>query len=220
MKTAISRGLKKIGLTDHAYRHQTEGVRLKKMDQYIREAYAMKDAYKNDIEVLVGMEFNLLDLDGGTDIMKEYQDAIELKLLGVHKAARYSDAKSCYYLLLIQALKNARRRSDVVNAVTGAYLKAIERYPVDIIAHPAYVAKINIGKLAKACADKHIKLEINARHQNWSDDEVRAALDTNVEFILGSDAHRARAIGVHGYADRFIRTHGIPLDRVVNAADI
>ncbi len=219
IETAISRGLTKIGLTDHAYCHMSEGIRLKKMDQYIKDAYAMKAAYKDDIEVLVGMEYNILNLNGDTDILDAYKDAIELKLLGVHKAARYSNFKSYYYFLFIQIAQRARRRADVVQAVTDAHIKAFERYKIDIFAHPGSLAKLDVGRLAEVCAAKNIKMEINARHQDWTESDVRAALDTKVEFILGSDAHWAKAVGEHGYADAFIRKHGIPLNRVVNAAD-
>ena len=217
IEAAIKKGLTKIGLTDHAYRHQLEGVPLGRLDDYLSEAYALKEKYKKDIDVIVGMEFNLLDIEGRVDIPKGYEKAFELKLLGSHKAARYGDMKSYYYLLMVQALKKERQPKKVIEIATGAYIKAVERYKIDILAHPGYVTRVDMGRLAAVCEKTGTLIEINARHQNMTDTDIRAVLDTGAKFILGSDGHRPEAIGVHEYADRFIKANDIPLERIVNA---
>ena len=217
---AIEKGLTKVGISDHAHRHIAYGVKLPHTMEYLRNAQDLKRAYKNDIEVLIGMEFDLLDLDGNIDMPKGLEKEFDIRLLGMHKATRYSNLKSFNYLILAQSNRWLRNRPTVVNANTDAFIAAIQRHKIDVLVHPNYIAKLDMGSIAKACAEQGTLLEINARHQDLSPEDVKAVLATDVKFVLGSDAHKAEQIGRHGYAEQFIETYGIDISRIVNAKHV
>jgi len=217
---AIEKGLTKVGVTDHAHRHMAYGVKLHHTGEYLRNAKDLKRAYKNDIDVLIGMEFDLLDLDGNIDIPKGYEKEFDIRLLGMHKATRYNNLKSFNHLILAQGNKWLRTRPSVVKANTDAFITAIQRHKIDVLVHPNYIAKLNMGEVAKACAEQGTLLEINARHQDMEPEDVKAVLATEAKFVLGSDAHKAERIGQHGYAEQFIKTYGIDISRIVNAKHV
>lgn len=218
--SAIEKGLVKIGITDHAYRHTAYGVKRHALDGYLKNAMDLKKAYRKEIEVLVGLEFDLIDLDGHIDIPSGYEDAFDIKLLGVHKATRYSDFKSFSYLLAAQTSNQIRYSKKVMEANTQAFVAAVAQYDIDVLVHPNYITKVDMGKVAKACAAKGTLLEINARHEDMTKADMTAVLATDVKFVLGSDAHKAAHIGRHGYVERFIKDHGLNITRIVNAKSI
>jgi len=218
--SAIEKGLTKVGVTDHAHRHMAYGVKLHHTGEYLRNAQDLKRVYKNDIDVLVGMEFDLLDLDGNIDMPKGFEKEFDIRLLGMHKATRYSNVKSLGSLILAQGNRWLRKSPGIINANTNAFVTAIQRHNIDVLVHPNYIAKLDMGKVAKACAEQGTLLEINARHQDLEPEDVKAVLATDVKFVLGSDAHKADQIGRHGYAEQFIETYGIEISRIVNAEHV
>ena len=215
----VGKGLKKIALTDHAYLHMAYGVSMRRLDEYLKEAYELKKAYNRDIEVLVGMEFNLLDTEGNIDIPLGYADEFELKLIGVHKLTKYSNFKSIVYMMGYQLFDKIRYSRKVLDINTKSYIAAIENNDIDIVAHPSNIARVDFKALAETCERTNTLLEINARHPDLRKGDVEKVLETKANFILGSDSHRAESIGECGYGSRFIEENSIPLNRVVNAFD-
>jgi putative hydrolase len=217
--SAINKGLKKIALTDHAYLHMAFGVKMNKIDKYLKDAYELKKSFNSQIEVLVGMEFNLLGLDGTVDIPKGYEDEFELKLIGDHKFAKYKDIKSFMFMIGFQLSEKKRYSKDVLKANTNAYISAIENNNIDIIAHPSNMVKLDIKTLAKVCEKTDTLLEINSRHPDLKPMDVKEILATKADFILGSDSHKSSDIGECEYGEKFILENKIPLKRVVNAVN-
>ena len=59
-------------------------------------------------------------------------------------------------------------------------------------------------------------IELNTRHFNFSSEDIRDMLETGVNFIVSSDAHRACRIGCVDNALEMVKKYNIPTERIVN----
>ncbi len=60
-------------------------------------------------------------------------------------------------------------------------------------------------------------LEINNQHGHLTVEEIKIAMQENVQFMIGSDAHHIKDIGVYDNAIKRALEAGLTLDRIVNA---
>lgn len=165
------------------------GVRGRKLDHLRREMDRLKAKYSDKIEVLFGIESNLVGY-GLTDIPKDLLDVFDVRLLAFHKGGRYCDGFG--FARCLESLHAGG--SDPVKTAE-ALLTAGEKYKIDIFAHPGLYVKCDIPTLARGAKELGIKLEINAARVTMSDEELRQAADIGAEFIIGSDAHWPSRVG-------------------------
>ncbi len=203
-------GLKEYAITDHGCRH-IFGIRKKKI-QSLKNDIIKASANKN-VKVYMGLEFNLLGNNGETDFVETKKDLFDIKLVGAHLGA-WVGIKSFFTFYLPNLLnKNSKKR---IEKNTDAYIKAIKKYHFDVITHPNEFIKVNIKRLAKACAENNCYLELNEKHMNLTNEDVQKILETDCKFIIGSDAHAKERILSVEKVKNFIKDTKIPLDRVAN----
>ena len=99
---------------------------------------------------------------------------------------------------------------------TDAYIKAIKKYNIDIVTHPQEYVRVNLVRLAEACAENNCYLEINNKHLNITDEEIQELLKTDVKFIISSDAHKKENILRVERALEFVARNNIPEERIAN----
>ena len=87
---AISCGLKTVAVSEHGPGHMFFGVRGRKLGHLRREMDRLKEKYSDKIEVLFGIESNLVGY-GLTDIPKDLLDMFDVRLLAFHKGGRPGD---------------------------------------------------------------------------------------------------------------------------------
>ena len=58
VKVAISKGIKKIGISDHGYKNVAYGVKIDDFEKMREEIDILNEKYKNQIEILLGVECN------------------------------------------------------------------------------------------------------------------------------------------------------------------
>ena len=75
-------GLKQVAITDHGFSHVAFGLRRYQMENYIKDCKAASEKY--GIDVLVGIESNILGIDGGADLREEDFDKFDVYLCGNH----------------------------------------------------------------------------------------------------------------------------------------
>jgi len=85
VEAARRRGLKKIVISDHGFRHIGIGMSVRDIDKIRYEIERVSSKYK-DIEVLMGVEANLIGIDGTIDIPWQYIKDFDIILMGFHKA--------------------------------------------------------------------------------------------------------------------------------------
>ena len=214
--SAKQAGLREIGCTEHGFSHLFRGLKRKELPRYVSE---LRDAEKKTgVRALLGLENNVCGISGLCDFTPRDLAAFELYVIGIHVLVRYeklTDSKLGLGSWLRTQLHVKPSRS-LVRFTTKAYIAAIERNPVDIVAHLNYCCFADPVEVAKCCRDHGTYLEISSKKQHLSDEELSRVADTGVRFVIDSDAHSAERIGDLSLAMEQVRRVGIPEDRIDN----
>lgn len=212
VKQAENLQLKSIAITEHAYK---ANYAIKKGDQekIHNDILAIKDKYK--VNILWGIEANLISRDGDIDVSDEELKDLDLVILGYHKLTKVGFKEffkfSLPNILCIKPTKKQRERN------TKAYLKALDKHRVSIIAHLQYgKCYVNVKEIATECAKRNIYIELNGKRINFSKQDIKDMLDTDVMFIIDSDAHHPLHVGKNHRAFNLIEKYNIPLERIAN----
>lgn len=210
-------GLKQIAITDHGFNHLLFGLKRKKLDDLRAE---IQEAEKlTGIKVLMGMESNLISLDGDTDMRQEDLDKFDIYLLGIHEVLKYKKFSDFYNIMLrnYTAYKLGKKPSDkVIENTTKAYINAVKNNPIDILTHINYKCCCDLKEVAKACADYGTYIELNTKKRHVSPEEVDLMASTGVRFVVDSDAHSADRVGDTKIADELIKDCKFPLEQIDN----
>ncbi len=213
---AKERGLLKLAITDHGHGHTVYGIKSKKVP--LMKELCEKASRETGVDVLLGVESNILGVSGKTDMKDKDIEYMDVYLAGIHKLIAYDKLKEWFMLFgkNFTARHFHRPSESLIKRNTEVYINAIKQNPIDILTHPGFCAFINAYDVAKCCADYGTLFEIDARKKHLEDSEWEQVLKTDVKFVIDSDAHSPEKIGVIGQAEDLIKRVGIPLDRIVN----
>lgn len=127
---------------------------------------------------------------------------------------RYPGPKDFMHFMLPKSSSSGAVRQN-----TSAVAKAFERYPVFQVSHPGYGLPVDKRALAAAAAKRGCALEINAKHPEFTADELRGCLQEGVSFIVGSDAHSPQRVGDFRAALERAEEAGVPPSRILNSSE-
>lgn len=220
VEAAIDKGLKEIAICDHGPGHQLYGVKKKEIFRMRKIIDELNKEYK-EINIILGLEANVMDYRGNIDVDEEILEVLDILLLGFHYGIipKHKDARFKFYFLnpVSKVLPLLEKRMVKLN--TQTLIKAINKYPVDLITHPGSKAKLDIKKLARAAYKRGTALEINSSHSQLSVKNIKIALTEKVEFYINSDAHRPSTVGnVSKGIERAVEAK-VPIYRIKNAKD-
>ena len=207
VQAAISAGLKTIAITDHAPDHFF-GVWPWKLKKRRKEIEALRQKYPQ-IEILCGLETNLVSSKGKIDVTKNQRKELDVCLMGFHRTA------GCF-LHPFFAFKMLFGK-NMIERNTNAYINAIENNKIDVVTHLKQYINVDCGKIAEAAAKNGTLIEINNRHLFFNEQDIKDMLATDCKFIINSDAHRAKNVGKVDVAVEFAQKYNIPIERIVNA---
>lgn len=204
VNAANSLGLQEIAITDHGFRHLfgTNKKNLAKARELVDEINQT-----SPVKVLLGIEADIISEDGTLDVDNETLAMIDILIAGYHKMIKTDFAG--YF-------GSKDDSPDAIQRNTNAYLNAIKKYPITIIAHLNYGVKVDVRQIANACANENICIEINNRHLYFSDDEAQALIDSDCMLIVDSDAHSRDEIAKVDKAFDFIKKHDFKSENFVN----
>ena len=205
IEAALAQGLTKIAISDHGMGHVSYGIR--KPDKYLETIAAMKKEYAGRIEVLSGIECNLLGEAGQTEMSKELLSCFDVKILGYHKFIATKGFSYTAYCYLTS-------RRDI-GRNTAAVRKALETGYFDILAHPGYAMPVDLSVIAEVCRETKTLFEINEKHTEMNSVLLQLAAAQGTEFILSSDAHSPGKVGKAPRGEGLVSAAGIG-ERVVN----
>ncbi|MDE7214907.1 MAG: PHP domain-containing protein, partial [Clostridia bacterium] len=118
-------GLKEIGITDHGFNHLLFGLKRKVLGDLRKE---IQDAERlTGVKVLMGMESNLISVDGETDMKSGDLEHFDIYLCGIHEVLKYKSFGDFKNIMLknYTAYKFGKRPADKVIATpTTAYVNA------------------------------------------------------------------------------------------------
>lgn len=211
-------GLKEIAITDHGYTHIAFGLKRRETQAYIKDC---KDATeKYGVRVLVGLEANILGVEGGSDLTERDFENFDVYLAGNHVAARYAGWNNFWGYGMANVIPRKlgfKPTQKLIEKNTKAYVNVIKTNPIDAVTHLNFLCPSNALEVARCAEDFGTYIELNSKKQHLTDDELCEIVQkTNVRFIVNSDAHNAVRIGDTALVDEQLARIGFPMDRIDN----
>lgn len=212
---ASNKGLKQIAITDHGFNHRFYGVHRREIPQIKEEILVAEEV--TGVDILLGVESNLISLNGDIDVREEDFENLDLLLMGFHKAVRMHSVKDSFKLGLSNVLgSNFAPSKERIDRNTTAYLKAIDRYPIDILTHLNHNCPVNTLAVARLAKQKGILIELNGKRIDFTDKDIDDMVAEGVKFIVNSDAHKPEKVGEVNEGINLIFRKNIPTSQVVN----
>lgn len=195
---AAQKGLAAVAITDHGPAMPGGPHRY-----HFGNLYVLPEK-ENNVEILRGIEANIIDQDGRIDLPVQYLRQLDIVWAGLH----------------IPCFQPATRSIN-----TKALLNALENPYVDGIVHPGNPEfPIDEEALVRAAAEKSKMLEINnssfiARRGSKTGcrEIAMLALRYHVLLALNSDAHYAKDVGCYEESLALARETGISAAQVINS---
>ena len=198
VEAAYKLGLDTIVLSEHGPGHYLYGLKVEDLPQIRSEIDRLREIYQpKGLKILLGLESNIVGLDGELDVDDKIIDQLDILLMGYHYGATpvgFTDAVGLYWTSQIGKLIGSRE-DHAKDIMTQAYLKAMERYPIDIITHPGSKGKVHIQEVAKGAVKTDTALEISSKHDELSVESLRLIKDIDVKLYIDSDAHEPERVG-------------------------
>ena len=214
MESAIvaqNKGLKQIAITDHGF-NKLGGVKRKDIEKMRQECNDAKQ--KTGVDVLLGIEANIISKEGDVDLTKQDLDNFDIIIVGFHQIVKAKTVMDRLGFVIPNNLGIKTKKRIQQN--TNALIRAIEKYPVDIISHPGVGFPIDMQKVAEVAKKHGTKMEINGKRIAYNKNDIKNLLKLGVEFIINSDAHSKNRVGSPNKAINFIIKNKIPLENICN----
>lgn len=216
---AADKGLKQIAITDHGFNHQFFGIKRKNVPQLQEDILNAKEI--TGVDILLGVESNLISLDGEIDVKEEDYEFLDILLMGYHKMVKTTTLKDGMLLNVANMFDKVFKPSkERINRNTTAFLKALDKYPIDVITHLNYGFETDTLAVAKMAKQKGVYIELNGKRISFTEEEMLIMASEGVKFIVNSDAHRPEKVGEVNNGMNLIYKLGIPLSQVVNIDSI
>ena len=211
-------GLEGIAITDHGFSHVAFGMKRKKVLKMLEECSAAQR--EAGVTVRLGIEANILGEDGKSDITEKDYDTIDVYLAGIHRAVWYSSFKDFSKLLMGNVFASKDKPSQsFIDYNTRVYVNAIKNNPIDVLTHLNYLVLADPKTVAQCCADYGTYLEISTKKVHLTPEEWQKVFDTNVNFLINSDAHSPDRVGDVALFKELQKTVNFPMDRIYNVGD-
>lgn len=218
VRRAKEMGLREIAITDHGLSHIAFGLDDDKVLR-MRETVEQVKAENPEINILLGVEANLLGRNGVIDVVNDEWGWFDIVLCGYHNFIWPENTKEAFGFwfpamfgnTLHIPVKEKRRISN-----TDAYIKAIQNNPIDVITHVGLGFPCYVKEVAAAAAEYGTFIELNGKHLCFTDKEFEDMASTGVTFIANSDAHsEGRILEINAVRSLLQRT-GYPIERLAN----
>ncbi len=205
-------GLCEFVASDHGFLSVFAGMTPKNFAK--QQAFVQE---KHGVRVLQGIESNIILPDGTIDTPDEYIRKLDVLTVGFHRFLKPKYAFSKFIFVNGFGRKSAKQKLVKVN--TQAYVNALDKYPIDIVAHLGHKAPVEAREIFEKAKETGAYIELNAKHLDAFLPYLKDALEVGVNFIVGSDAHRARDIGRFDEIEKFVKDNEIPAGRVFGTAE-
>lgn len=199
---AKEKGLKMIAITDHAPAMQGSCGPI-----YFRNLQAIRYPF-DGIEVLFGVELNIMDYEGHVDLAENVLKRTDLRIASMH----------------IQCLKPGTKEEN-----TRGIIGAIKNPYVDIIGHPDDSRfPMDYEPIVRAAAEYGKIIELNSNSFNpkntrvnaWENDHILLKLCERyrVPVVISSDAHSVFEIAEFTKAKELVEEMDFPEELILNTS--
>ncbi len=216
VRVAYEKGLSQIAITDHGFNQKLYGVRRKDIEQVKKEIEDAKEMYP--IDVLLGVEANIISSNGDLDIVPEDYKDLDIVLCGFHRLVKStSNREQSKFILkniLSELFHHTSKRQKIRN--TNAYINAMRKYDIDILTHLNHACKVDVEQVAKVAKETNTLIELNGKRLGMSDAEILKCYELGCKFVINSDAHSPVRVGeCHKGLEAALRLR-IPDSAIVN----
>ncbi|MDO5690286.1 MAG: PHP domain-containing protein [Tissierellia bacterium] len=210
-------GLTEVLISDHGPGHFLFGIHRSQLPEIRREIDRLNGVYE-DIDVLMGLESNVMSYRGSIDLEPEDLAYLDRLSVGFHYGIMPRDLWSFFLFMILNPLSKLipPLRAYVTRENTNALVRIVKRYRPTIITHPGSKVPLDIRSLARVCGEFGTALEINSSHGDLNDEGICIALKEDVKFSLGSDAHSPRRVGDLTYSIEALSRLGVAPERLIN----
>lgn len=189
-------GLLAVGIADHGLGHVLYGLHRWDLKKLRREVDEYNAAHPGGCRVLMGVEANLVSMDGCIDMRDEEIELFDFRLLGLHPSVWFRGLRNTWHFFLHSpCARSASGKAKVRERNTRAVCRAMERYPIDCITHPNMGFKLNMQQVCETAARTGTALEISAKHSGLDAPLLAKCKAWGAKFIIGSDAHSPQKVG-------------------------
>lgn len=211
---ARDKGLKQIAITDHGFNHWMFGIKRKNIAELKEEVLNAREI--TGVDILLGVESNLISADGSIDVVEGDYDNLDILLMGFHRLVKMETIKDLFYINYANALSIFSPSKERISRNTTAFLKALDKYPIDVITHLNFGFPTDTLAVARMAKEKGTLIELNGKRINFTDKELEIMASEGVKFIVNSDAHSPDRVGEVNKALNLIFRLGLPLNQIVN----
>lgn len=199
---ASSMGLKLLGISNHGPATLAAAT-----ESYFR-SLAKAPSKRCQVEMLYGVELNILDMDGSVDLCPEVLSQLDYGIASLH---------------------TANFKPGTVKENTAACIHAMENPGVNILGHPDDEKfPLDYEAVLEAAAKNHVALELNNASlapTGYRGNTVPAdvtilnlCMQKRHPILLASDSHGAAHLGDFSYALTVIREMEFPRKLILNAS--
>lgn len=213
VKSAEARGLLQIAITDHSFASTIFHMTRRKLKRQQKEIASQKSG----VRVLCGIEANLTNAQGDIDVPEDVIKELDVLIVGYHRFIGTKGEKRGGYdrrLLFANGFCSKKARQKLIELNTQAYINAMRKFPIDIVAHLNHRALVDVKKVCDEAQKQGVYIELNEKHIDTLFEGVQDMIDSGVNFIVGTDAHSAKKVGKMDKVLEFIEMNNIPLERV------
>ncbi len=211
VKEAIAKGLTSVGITDHGPGHLTYGLKRENYPIMRAEVDRLNKKYPQ-IEVKLGVEANIWEPAPYIDVIPDDLKYLDYVIAGYHYGVH--DGHTIHNYAYNHGVRVGGK--SLLAANTDMMVRAIYENDLYILTHPGDKGPFDIDAVAKACEDRGVLMEINAKHPHLNVKEIQTAMKYNVQFIISSDAHIPGKVGSVEAPMRRALEAGVPAERIVN----
>ena len=214
---AAELGLKEIAITDHGFNHRVYGTNF---NNILKINSVKEELSKNyNIKVLSGVEANIISREGDIDISQDQIKSLDILVCGFHtfvKAKTFKDGFLMFCCNFFSKLFHVRTKKNIERNTT-AYIKMLQKYPVDIISHlNSGIAKVDVLRVAEDAVKHGTLIELNCKRIDMTKEQIEKMVEMGVKFIADSDAHSVDRIADFNLARKAIKEYNIPAENIVN----
>ncbi|HEY3365009.1 MAG TPA: hypothetical protein VGK74_08160 [Symbiobacteriaceae bacterium] len=203
---AMSRGLGAVAITGRSPGSaQWLGMSPSEADRLLAEI-AEVGRRSEGLRVFSAVECRVVSPRGELSLPAEIRGQFELVLAG------FADGPLQWATHLHHTLGRRHRIRR-----TTALAEAVHRNEIDVITNPGCQSASEIKELARACAASETALEIGARHPVMTIEHCRVAAREGVKFLINSDAHHPKDVGLVPRGIAIARAAGLKPEQILNS---
>lgn len=218
VRAAAEKGLKEIGITDHGFNQGLFGTRRKTVKLLKEQAVELSKKY--NINILIGVEANLISVDGDIDVHPTDMEFLDFVICGFHRVARAKRLKDTFKLFFKTLFYGVIGQSKrLIKRNTQIYIDMLNKNKIDVLVHPnsrPLPFLVDIVKVAEVAKQRGTLIEINCKSMYLKKEEVEKMLEMGVKFIVDSDAHRPEHVARFDVGKQTIIDYNIPEESVAN----